>query len=169
MGYSDMNLECFRPATLLKKEILAQVFPCEFCEISKNTFFTEHLRWLLLEKCLFCNVTEKSYFSFLLFFFLPQFSGRKKQPFTDVLHNRCSQKFCNIPVLESLFNTVANLLACSFKYPSTEFFLVLIFPHSDQKKLRIWILFTQCLLHLFHRISLDDCLLLVVKPKGKLQ
>ena len=31
------------PATLLKKETLAQVFSCEFCEISKNTFFTEHL------------------------------------------------------------------------------------------------------------------------------
>ena len=30
-------------ATLLKKS-LAQVFSCEFCEISKNTFFTEHLR-----------------------------------------------------------------------------------------------------------------------------
>ena len=28
---------------LYKKEILAQVFSCEFCEISKNTFFTEHL------------------------------------------------------------------------------------------------------------------------------
>ena len=27
------------PATLLKKETLAQVFSCEFCEISKNTFF----------------------------------------------------------------------------------------------------------------------------------
>ena len=27
---------------------LAQVFSCEFCEISKNTFFTEHLWWLLL-------------------------------------------------------------------------------------------------------------------------
>ena len=26
----------------------AQVFSCEFCEISKNTFFTEHLWWLLL-------------------------------------------------------------------------------------------------------------------------
>ena len=26
-----------------KKEALAQVFSCEFCEISKNTFFTEHL------------------------------------------------------------------------------------------------------------------------------
>ena len=23
----------------IKKETLAQVFPCEFCEISKNTFF----------------------------------------------------------------------------------------------------------------------------------
>ena len=31
-----------RPATLFKKA-LAQVFSCEFCEISKNTFFTEHL------------------------------------------------------------------------------------------------------------------------------
>ena len=28
----------------IKKEALAQVFFCEFCEISKNTFFTEHLR-----------------------------------------------------------------------------------------------------------------------------
>ena len=27
---------------------------------------------------------------------------------------------------------------------NTEFFLVCIFPHADQKKLRIWILFTQC-------------------------
>ena len=31
-----------------KKETLALVFSFEFCEISKNTFFTEHLRWLLL-------------------------------------------------------------------------------------------------------------------------
>ena len=28
----------------IKKETLAQVFFCEFCEISKNTFLTEHLR-----------------------------------------------------------------------------------------------------------------------------
>ena len=27
----------------IKKETLAQVFSCEFCEISKKTFFTEHL------------------------------------------------------------------------------------------------------------------------------
>ena len=27
----------------IKKEALAHVFSCEFCQISKNTFFTEHL------------------------------------------------------------------------------------------------------------------------------
>ena len=27
----------------IKKEILAQVFSCGFCETSKNTFFTEHI------------------------------------------------------------------------------------------------------------------------------
>ena len=27
----------------VKKEMLAQVFSCDFCEISNNTFFTEHL------------------------------------------------------------------------------------------------------------------------------
>ena len=37
------KVACLTPATLLKKT-LAQVFSCEFCEISKNTFFTEQLR-----------------------------------------------------------------------------------------------------------------------------
>ena len=27
----------------IKKEALAQVFSCEFCEIFRNTYFTEHL------------------------------------------------------------------------------------------------------------------------------
>ena len=30
--------------------LLAQVFSCEFCEISKKTLLTEHLRWLLLKR-----------------------------------------------------------------------------------------------------------------------
>ena len=33
---------------VLRKETLAQMFSCEFCEISKNTFFIEQLWWLLL-------------------------------------------------------------------------------------------------------------------------
>ena len=32
----------------IKKETLVQVFSCEVCEIFKNTFLIEYLRWLLL-------------------------------------------------------------------------------------------------------------------------
>ena len=35
--------ESLRPSTLFKKEILAQVFSCEFGEIFRKTIFTEHL------------------------------------------------------------------------------------------------------------------------------
>ena len=37
---------CARNSFLIKS--LAQMFSCEFCETSINTFFTERLRWLLL-------------------------------------------------------------------------------------------------------------------------
>ena len=33
------KVSCNKVAGLIKKETLAQVFPCEFCEISKKTFF----------------------------------------------------------------------------------------------------------------------------------
>ena len=32
-----------RTCNFIKKDSLVQVFSCEFCEISKNTFFTEHI------------------------------------------------------------------------------------------------------------------------------
>ena len=38
----------FRPATLFKKRLWHKCFPVNFSEIFKNTFFIEHLRWLLL-------------------------------------------------------------------------------------------------------------------------
>ena len=31
--------DCCTPKAAIKKETLAQVFSCEFCEISKNNFF----------------------------------------------------------------------------------------------------------------------------------
>ena len=34
---------CASACNLIKKETLTQVFSCEFYEISRNTFFTEHL------------------------------------------------------------------------------------------------------------------------------
>ena len=44
---------CFRPEScnFIKKETLAQVFSCEFCEISKNTFLTEHI-WTIASEFL---------------------------------------------------------------------------------------------------------------------
>ena len=56
---------------LIEKETLAQVFSCEFCEISKNAFFTEHLPWLLLKK-----VPNQGVFFFLLFFSCIRTEGR---------------------------------------------------------------------------------------------
>ena len=45
--YSDKIYFCFAKIKLfkhaIKKEALAQVLFCEYCVISKNTFFTEHL------------------------------------------------------------------------------------------------------------------------------
>ena len=38
------------PCNFIKKETVAQVFPCEFCEIHRETpFFMEDLWWLLLQ------------------------------------------------------------------------------------------------------------------------
>ena len=39
----SLSFNCRPQANFIKKETLAQVFSCEFCKISKNTFFTEHL------------------------------------------------------------------------------------------------------------------------------
>ena len=33
-----------KACNFIKKETLAQVFSCEFCEIFKNIYFLEHLR-----------------------------------------------------------------------------------------------------------------------------
>ena len=46
-----------RPAALLKKETLAQVFSCEFCDIFKNTFF--HRRPLVAASTLGRNEKAK--------------------------------------------------------------------------------------------------------------
>ena len=50
-------------STFIKKETLAQVFSSEFCEIFKNTFFTEHCRTLrnflrTLEDCFYAWIVR---------------------------------------------------------------------------------------------------------------
>ena len=41
---------CIQACNFIKRETLAQVFSCEFYEIAKNTFFTEHL-WMTASEC----------------------------------------------------------------------------------------------------------------------
>ena len=47
-NFAKLTGKRLEACNFIKKETLAQVFSCEFCKISDNTFFTEHLRWLLL-------------------------------------------------------------------------------------------------------------------------
>ena len=46
---SQNSQENTRARVFIKKETLTQVFSREFCEISKSTFFIEHLWWQLLK------------------------------------------------------------------------------------------------------------------------
>ena len=55
------------PCSFIKRETLKQVFSCEFCEISKNTFFIEHLWWQLLAVSGRCPV-EKMFLKITQFF-----------------------------------------------------------------------------------------------------
>ena len=50
----------------IKKEALAQVFSCEFCEISKNTFFTEHVWVTVFENVVVDKEARRRFISILL-------------------------------------------------------------------------------------------------------
>ena len=107
---------------------------CEICEIFKNPYFEEHLR------------TTASKFSlyFSSSFSISPLSLHQKQPFADILQNRCSQTFCRFYrkrlVLESLFHKVAdlipldyNIIPCPLQLNVFFFLQTYIFPQSYSK------------------------------------
>ena len=53
----------------IKKETLAQMFYCEYWEVSKNAFFIEHL-WPSVSNPCFWDYSEKHLFNFPLLFFV---------------------------------------------------------------------------------------------------
>ena len=90
-----------------------------------------YLHLVLFDRKHFCSIlTDLSNLSFLFPQKFPllsydlkdvltkQFPKMQKQPFANVLQNRCSYKFPSIHkkicVLKSLFNTVKDLKACNF-------------------------------------------------------
>ena len=71
----------FQQVNFIKKETLARVFSCQFCKISKNVFFTEHLwpnasaflklfTWTTLSKLCFTQFTTRMTAWLLLTFFI---------------------------------------------------------------------------------------------------
>ena len=74
----------------IKKETLAQVLSCEFYEISKNTFFTEHLWWpprLYVGVPLEFEAALVENFAFLIFQNIAD---------TETVPQRCPIKRCSI-------------------------------------------------------------------------
>ena len=73
------------------------------------------------------------------FFRKPHFSPDK-----DLYFTKMPVRSRQLPDLTIDSKEFRAYLTLREKCPNTEFFLVRIFRHSDQKKLRIWTLFTQC-------------------------
>ena len=112
-----------RPPTLLKKRLWHRCFSCEFCQISKNTFFTEHLwatasilhegrRLKQIEISIISKITKKiikkrKLFSHFLFFTCSSFSFRvslfTKRPYVSLYSYFHSVQTCWI--LKTYLNT----------------------------------------------------------------
>ena len=62
------NLVFFQPqvCNFIRKENLAQVFFCEFCEISKNTYFVVYFKKIALTvlRILSAQISQKHFFQF---------------------------------------------------------------------------------------------------------
>ena len=48
-----------KASNFIQTQALALAFSCEFCKILKNTFFTEHLWWLLLAEGSSLRLTDR--------------------------------------------------------------------------------------------------------------
>ena len=81
ISQNSQDNTCARVCFLINlQETLSLVFSCEFCEILRTSFFTEHIRWLLL----------KLHVSFHLFFLRSMFSLKWQNHKFSSLHNKWS-------------------------------------------------------------------------------
>ena len=77
-GFMMFSGDIGKACNFIKKETLAQMFSYEFCEISKNTFFTEHL-WTTASKGYRRKTAACSKIVSLLRLFLRFFENQKKR------------------------------------------------------------------------------------------
>ena len=78
----------------IKKETLPQAFPCEICEIPKNTYFTEHL-WETA--CETCNVFPliRALSAYLISKLKVQQGRRRKEACSPEISKLCDFCFSN--------------------------------------------------------------------------
>ena len=79
-----------KACNFIKNETLAQVFSCEFCEISKNTFFTEHL----LATASDYMWSKNMFISFILFHWSISLNTAYKMFVKKTLHIKYNPVFC---------------------------------------------------------------------------
>ena len=104
----------------MKKETLTQVFSCDFCEIFKNTVFTEHLRMTASDKSFMIILDFRCCYSDCIFFLRHIFKVSLK--FQTFFESSRPEVFCEKGVLKNfakftgkhlclslLFNKVAGL------------------------------------------------------------
>ena len=95
ISQNSQENNCSRVSFLIKLQAWAQVFSCEFCEISKNIIFTEHLQ----ETASFLKYLLLALHSMLILSNLYQgkeFWKYQKQPPEVFYEKRCSKIFCKI-------------------------------------------------------------------------
>ena len=82
----------------IKKETLAQVFSCEFCEISYNTFFTEHV-WAT------ASVTLSESKLVTMVWTMIQSHDQEKSKLNNTINaNSGAHTFTHYKIIKSLFN-----------------------------------------------------------------
>ena len=85
------------------KKLQHRCFPVKFAKLLRIPILNSICERLLL----YLHYNSHHHFHF------HHFHHHQKQAFADILHNRCSEKFCKFhrkaPALESLFNKVADL------------------------------------------------------------
>ena len=52
-------MDCLEACNFILKETLAQVFYCEFCQISKNTYFHRTRLVAAFKKCILSQIISK--------------------------------------------------------------------------------------------------------------
>ena len=116
----------------IKKETLAQVFAWEFCEIFKNTFFIEHLQWLLLAWESFCFTWNKKKSTF--------FDSKQRESFNTLgiftVENILSNFGCSFDISQEYVRFERKMFSLlDFRF---FFFFFCFWKASEEKETERW-------------------------------